>query len=89
MSEETDVGAGLVVMEEEQIGDEREVTGIQKWSSPMGEQSTVKMTCNKFTDESRSVREVGKEGLGPSELGSSPIGSFQLLFIVRVVRKTK
>ena len=30
MSEETDVGAGLVIMEDEQMGDEREVTGIQK-----------------------------------------------------------
>ena len=30
MSEETDVGAGLVVMEDEQMGDEREVTGNKK-----------------------------------------------------------
>ena len=28
MSEETDVGAGLGVMEDEQMGDEREVNGI-------------------------------------------------------------
>ena len=37
MSEKTDVGAGLVVMEDEQMRDEREVIGIQKQSSPVGE----------------------------------------------------
>ena len=37
MSEETDVGAGLVVMEDEQMRDEGEVTGVQEWSSPVGE----------------------------------------------------
>ena len=36
MSEEADVGAGLVVMEDEQMRDERDVTGIQEWSSPVG-----------------------------------------------------
>ena len=79
MSEETDVGAGLVVVEDEQMGDEREVTGIQKWSSPVGEQSIVMMTGDEFTDEPRSVGEVGKEGLEPTELSSSPVGSFQSL----------
>ena len=37
MSEETNVGAGLVVMEDEQMGNEREVIGIQEKSSPVGE----------------------------------------------------
>ena len=37
MSEETDVGTGLVDMEDEQMGDEREVTGIQKQNAPVGE----------------------------------------------------
>ena len=37
MSEETDVGAGLVVIEDEQMRDEREVTRIQKQNSPVGE----------------------------------------------------
>ena len=36
MSEETDVGAGLVVMEDELMRDERETIGIQKQSSPCG-----------------------------------------------------
>ena len=79
MSEETDVGARLVVMEEEQIGDEREVTGIQKHNSPVEEQSTVMMTGDKVTDEPRPVGEVGKEGSEPSELNTSPLGCFQLL----------
>ena len=61
------------------MGDEREVTGIQKRSSPVVEQSTVMMTGDEFTDEPRPVREVGKEGLEPSELSSSPVGSFPLL----------
>ena len=56
MSEETDIGAGLVVMEDEQMGNEREVTGIQKWNSTVGEQSTVMMTGDEFTDESMPVR---------------------------------
>ena len=63
MSEGTDVGAGLVVMEDEQMGDETEVPGIQKWSSHVGEQSTVMMTGDVFTDEPRPVREEGKEGV--------------------------
>ena len=37
MSEGTDVGAGLVVMEDEQMRNEREVIGIQEESSPVGE----------------------------------------------------
>ena len=79
MSKETDVGVGLVVMEDEQMGDEREVTGIQKQSSPVGQQSTVIMTGEEFAKESMPEREIGKEGLGLSELSSSPLGSFQSL----------
>ena len=37
MSEEANVGAELVVMEDEQMKDEREVTGIWEGSSPAGE----------------------------------------------------
>ena len=36
MSEEADVGAGLVVMEDEQMRDEGEVIGVQKKSSSVG-----------------------------------------------------
>ena len=42
----------------------------------MGEQSTVIMTGDKSANRSIPVREVGKEGLGLSELSSSPLGSF-------------
>ena len=79
MSEETDIGAGLVVMEDEQMRDEREVIGIQKQSSPVGQWSTVIMTGEEFAGESIPEREIRKEGLGLSELSSSPLGSFQLL----------
>ena len=44
MSEEADAGAGLVVMEDEQMRDEREVNGNQEWSSPVGTQLPVRMT---------------------------------------------
>ena len=37
MSEETDVGTGLLVMEDEWMRDDREVIGIQTQSSPVGE----------------------------------------------------
>ena len=89
MSEETDVDAGLVVVEDEQMGDEREVTGIQKDSSPVGEQSTVMMTGDEFNDEPRPVREVGKERSEPSELSSSPVGSFLSLHSSQGSEKNK
>ena len=89
MSDKTDVGAGLVVMEDEQMGDERKVTGIQKWSSLVGEQSTVMMTGDEFTDEPRPVRKVGKEGSECSELSSSLLGSFQLLHSCQGIEKNK
>ena len=57
-------------MEEEQMGDEMEIPGIQIWSSPLGEQSNVKMTGDEFTDAPRPVREIGKEGSESSELSS-------------------
>ena len=81
MSEEADGDAGLVVMEDQQMRDEGKVVGIQEQSSPVGEQSTVMMTGDgdEFTYWPRPVREVGKEGLEPSELSSSLLGSFQSL----------
>ena len=79
MSEETDFSAGLVVMEDEQMGYEREVTVIQKQSASVGEKSTVMMTGEEFTRESMPEKEVGKEGLGLSELSSFLLGSFQSL----------
>ena len=80
MSEEADAGAGLVVMEDEQMRDEREVIGIQKWSSPVMNQLPVRMTVDEFTDVSMPVREVRDKELGSMEDPiSSLLGSFQSL----------
>ena len=79
MKEEKDVGAGIVVMEDEWIRDEREVIGIQKQSSPVGEQSTVIMTGEECTGELIPEKEMGKEGSGLSKLSSSLLGGVQLL----------
>ena len=40
------------------------------------EQSTVIMTDEEFVKVTKPDREMGKEGSGLSELGSSPLGSF-------------
>ena len=37
MSKEAEIGNGLVVMKDKQMGDEEKVTGIQEQSSPVGE----------------------------------------------------
>ena len=79
MSEEADAGVEVVVMEDEQIREEREVIGIQGWSSPVRDQSTVIMTGDEITNESLPVKEVREDGLGLVESSSSPIGSFQSL----------
>ena len=55
----------------------------------MGEQSTVIMTGEQFTNGSMPVREVGKKGSGLSELSSSPLGSFQLLHSSQSSEKDK
>ena len=79
MSEEADVDAGLMIMEEEQMNDYREDKGNQEKSIPLEERSTVIMTGKESIRGSMPDREVGKEGLGFSEIGSSPLESFQLL----------
>ena len=71
------------------MGDESIVTGIQKQSSAVGEQSTVMMMGDEFTDEPRPVREVGKEGSESSELSSSPLGSLQSLCSIQDSEKNK
>ena len=79
MSEEADVDAELMVVEDEQMNDERKAKGNQEKGSPVGEKSAVIMTGKDFVQESMPDREVGKEGSRLSELGSSLLGSFQLL----------
>ena len=43
------------------------------------EQSTVTMTDEETVRITTPDREIGKEGSGLSEFGSSPLGSFQLI----------
>ena len=76
MSEEADVGAGLRIIEDEQMNEDK---GSQGKSSPLGKKSTVIMTGEELVRVSTPDREIGKEGLGLRELGSSPLGSFQSL----------
>ena len=89
MSEEADDGAGLVVMEDEQIGDEKKVIRIWEWSSPVGEWSTAITTGDESTNGCMPVREVGKEGSGLSELSGSPLGSFHSLHSSQSSEKDK
>ena len=76
MNEETDVDAGLMMIEDEQMNEEK---GSQEKSSPLGKQSTVIMTGEELVRVSTPDKETGKEGSGLSEFGSSPLGSFQSL----------
>ena len=77
MSEKANVGAGLVVMEDEQM---REVIAIQEWSSPVMIQLPVRMTGDEFTEGSIPIREVRDNKLGSiDDPISSLLGSFQSL----------
>ena len=81
MSEEADVDAGLMIVEDEQVNEEREEKGSQEKSSPLGKHSTVIMTGDgeESVRGSTPDREIEGGGSGLSELGSSPLGSFQSL----------
>ena len=76
MNGEKDVNTGLMMIEDEQITEEK---GEQEKGSPSGKQSAVIMTDEEFVRVATPDKEIGKEGSGLSELGSSPLGSFQLL----------
>ena len=89
MGEETDVDAGMMIMEDEQMNDEREDKGNQEKGSSVREQSTVIMTGKEFVKGSTPDREVGKEGSGLSELGSFCWEVFNHYIAVRVVRGTE
>ena len=71
------------------MGDEREVTGIQKQSSPVGEWSTVIMTGEEFTNGSIPDRDGGKEDQGSVNLVAQCWEVFSCYIVVKVVRKTK
>ena len=76
MNEETDVDAGLMTIEDEQMPEKE---GSEEKNSPLGKQSTVIMTGEELVRKATPEREIEKEGSGFSELGSSPLGSFQSL----------
>ena len=79
MSEEANVDTGLMIIEDEQMNEEREDKGSQEKSSPLGKCSTVIMTGEKAMKGSTPDRELERGGSGHSELGSSPLGIFQSL----------
>ena len=89
MSEEADVDTGLMIVEDEQMNEGREEKGSQEKSSPLGKHSTVIMTDKESVKGAMPDGEVGKEGSGFSELGSSPFGSFQLLLSSQVSERDK
>ena len=61
MNEETDVDAGLMMIEEEQMNEEK---GSQEKSSPLGKQSTVIMTGEELVRVSTPNREMGEKSQG-------------------------
>ena len=76
MNGETNLNTGLMTIDEEQI---TEKENSQEKNSPLRKQLTVIMTDEEFVRVATPDKEMGKEGSGLSELGSSPLGSFQLL----------
>ena len=76
MNEETDVDTELMMIEDEQMTEKE--SGQEK-SSPSRQQLTVIMTGEKPVRIAMPEKEIGKEESGLSELGSSPLGSFQSL----------
>ena len=79
MNDEAGVDAGLMIVEDEQMNEEREEKGSQEKSSPLGKCSTVIMTGEESMRGSTPDMEIERGGSGLSELGSSPLGSFQSL----------
>ena len=76
MNGETDVDTGLMTKEEEQMAEEK---NSQEKNSLLREQSSVMVTDEEVVRVAMPDKEMGKEGSGLHELGSSPLGSFQSL----------
>ena len=75
MSEEAAVDIGLMVTEDEQINEKnREL----EMGSLVEKQTTVMMTGEEMVKVVTPGKGKGEEELSLSELGSSPLGSFQL-----------
>ena len=76
MNEGAEVDTGLVVVKEEWEDEEkRELTK----DGLLEEQSTVTMTGEETVRITTPDREIGKEGSGLNEFGSSPLGGFKLI----------
>ena len=76
MSEETDVDTGLRIVEDEQVSGEKE---NPEKGSLLGKHTAVIMTDEGSVRGSTPDKEIERGGSGLSELGSSLLGSFQLL----------
>ena len=74
MNEGAEEDTGMVVVKEEWEDEEK---GEQTEGGLQEEQSTVTMTDKETVRITTADREIGKEGLGLSEFGSSPLGRFQ------------
>ena len=72
MNGETDVDTGLMMIEDEEM---TEKESSQKQDSPSGKQSPVIKTGKEPVRAGTPDEEIGKEGLGLSELDSAPVGS--------------
>ena len=76
MSEEADVDPGLMVAKDEQMNEQKRES---EKGSLIENQTTVMMTGKDITGVMTLSKEKGEKELSLSELGKSPIGSFQLL----------
>ena len=86
MNGETDVDTGLMTKEEEQMTEEE---NSPEKNSLLREQSSVMVTDEEVVRVATPDKEMGKGGSGLSELGSSPLGSFNHYQIAKVVRMIK
>ena len=76
MSEEVHVDTGLRIVEDEQANGDKE--NLEK-GSLLGKQTAVIVTGEGSMRGSTPDEEIERGGSGLSELGSSPLGSFQSL----------
>ena len=63
MSEEADVDAGLMIVADEQMNEEKEEKGSQEKSSPLGKHATDIMTGEESVRGSTPDKEIERGGL--------------------------
>ena len=86
MSDEADVDSGLMVANNEQMNKEKRES---ERGSFLESQATVMMIDDKSTGVITPSKEKREEKSKLSELGSSPLGSFQSLQSNQIVTKMK